>query len=91
MLMVKIIYLLFSLSLFKIQFEEDFLTLFEPSLRTLPSIGPPSILAFKRESNNLGITFKVILILFFFTVINDVKSHMMICTEDSEHAFKKNK
>uniref|UniRef100_A0A8C3WX66 Glutamate rich 6 n=1 Tax=Catagonus wagneri TaxID=51154 RepID=A0A8C3WX66_9CETA len=42
----------------ELEFKEDFITLFEPSLRTLPSIGPPSILTFKQESSNLGITFK---------------------------------
>ncbi|XP_023476875.2 glutamate-rich protein 6 isoform X1 [Equus caballus] len=42
----------------ELEFEEDFIRLFEPSLRTLPSIGPPSILAFKRETSNLDIKFK---------------------------------
>ncbi|CAK7312115.1 Glutamate-rich protein 6 [Vulpes lagopus] len=42
----------------ELEFKEDFITLFEPSLRTLPSIGPPSILQFKGESSNLGINFK---------------------------------
>uniref|UniRef100_A0A452U7E3 Glutamate rich 6 n=1 Tax=Ursus maritimus TaxID=29073 RepID=A0A452U7E3_URSMA len=42
----------------ELEFKDDFMTLFEPSLRTLPSIGPPSILAFKQESCNLGINFK---------------------------------
>ncbi|XP_019516853.1 PREDICTED: glutamate-rich protein 6 [Hipposideros armiger] len=42
----------------ELEFKEDFVTLFEPSLRTLPSVGPPSILAFKHESYNLGIIFK---------------------------------
>ncbi|XP_030883920.1 glutamate-rich protein 6 [Leptonychotes weddellii] len=42
----------------ELEFKEDFITLFEPSLRTLPSIGPPSILTFKQESSNLGINFK---------------------------------
>nr|KAF6474074.1 glutamate rich 6 [Rousettus aegyptiacus] len=42
----------------ELEFKEDFLTLFEPSLRTLPSVGPPTILAFKQESSNIGITFK---------------------------------
>ncbi|XP_070322695.1 glutamate-rich protein 6 [Odocoileus virginianus] len=42
----------------ELEFKEDFITLFEPSLRTLPSIGPPSILTFKQESSNLGIKFK---------------------------------
>nr|XP_054406949.1 glutamate-rich protein 6 isoform X5 [Pongo abelii] len=44
--------------LYELEFKEDFITLFEPSLRTLPSIGPPSILAYKEESSNLGINFK---------------------------------
>ncbi|XP_060053507.1 glutamate-rich protein 6 isoform X2 [Erinaceus europaeus] len=34
----------------ELEFKEDFISLFEPSLRTLPSIGPPSILAYKHES-----------------------------------------
>nr|XP_053775359.1 glutamate-rich protein 6 [Desmodus rotundus] len=42
----------------ELEFKEDFITLFEPSLRTLPSIGPPPFLAFKRESFNLGVDFK---------------------------------
>nr|XP_025722718.1 glutamate-rich protein 6 [Callorhinus ursinus] len=42
----------------ELEFKEDFITLFEPSLRTLPSIGPPSILTFKQESSSLGINFK---------------------------------
>ncbi|XP_054557092.1 glutamate-rich protein 6 [Talpa occidentalis] len=42
----------------ELEFKEDFITLFEPSLRTLPSIGPPSILAYKQESSNLNITLK---------------------------------
>ncbi|XP_008067943.1 glutamate-rich protein 6 [Carlito syrichta] len=44
--------------LYELEFKDDFLTLFEPSLRTLPSIGPPSILAYKEESSNLNISFK---------------------------------
>ncbi|XP_036917756.1 glutamate-rich protein 6 [Sturnira hondurensis] len=40
------------------EFKEDFVTLFEPSLRTLPSIGPPPFLAFKRESFNFGTDFE---------------------------------
>ncbi|KAK2504722.1 hypothetical protein MC885_005528, partial [Smutsia gigantea] len=43
----------------ELEFKEDYLTLFEPSLRTLPSVGPPSILAFRQESSNLGINFKI--------------------------------
>ncbi|ELW65159.1 Protein FAM194A [Tupaia chinensis] len=42
----------------ELEFKEDFVALFEPSLRTLPCIGPPSILAYKKESSNLGINFK---------------------------------
>ncbi|XP_059954871.1 glutamate-rich protein 6 [Mesoplodon densirostris] len=42
----------------ELEFKDDFITLFEPSLRTLPSIGPPSILTFRQESSNLGIKFK---------------------------------
>ncbi|XP_003925089.1 glutamate-rich protein 6 [Saimiri boliviensis] len=44
--------------LYELEFKEDFMTLFEPSLRTLPSIGPPSILAYKEERSNLGLNFK---------------------------------
>ncbi|XP_035134174.3 glutamate-rich protein 6 isoform X2 [Callithrix jacchus] len=44
--------------LYELEFKEDFITLFEPSLRTLPSIGPPSILAYKEEGSNLGLNFK---------------------------------
>ncbi|KAL2804537.1 glutamate-rich protein 6 isoform 2, partial [Daubentonia madagascariensis] len=44
--------------LYELEFKEDFIMLFEPSLRTLPSIGPPSILAYKEESSNLDINFK---------------------------------
>ncbi|XP_001107825.3 glutamate-rich protein 6 isoform X1 [Macaca mulatta] len=44
--------------LYELEFKEDFITLFEPSLRTLPSIGPPTILAYKEESSNLDINFK---------------------------------
>uniref|UniRef100_A0A2K5CEJ1 Glutamate rich 6 n=1 Tax=Aotus nancymaae TaxID=37293 RepID=A0A2K5CEJ1_AOTNA len=44
--------------LYELEFKEDFITLFEPSLRTLPSIGPPSILAYKEEWSNLGLNFK---------------------------------
>ncbi|KAB1283001.1 Glutamate-rich protein 6 [Camelus dromedarius] len=42
----------------ELEFKEDFIKLFEPSLRTLPSVGPPPILTFKQESSNLGIKFK---------------------------------
>ncbi|XP_054566165.1 glutamate-rich protein 6 [Eptesicus fuscus] len=42
----------------ELEFEEDFITLFEPSLRTLPSVGPPSFLAFKQEHSTLGTDFK---------------------------------
>ncbi|XP_033060387.1 glutamate-rich protein 6 isoform X3 [Trachypithecus francoisi] len=44
--------------LYELEFKEDFITLFEPSLRTLPSVGPPTILAYKEESSNLDINFK---------------------------------
>ncbi|XP_045439753.1 glutamate-rich protein 6 [Pipistrellus kuhlii] len=42
----------------ELEFEEDFITLFEPSLRTLPSVGPPTFLAFKQECSILGTDFK---------------------------------
>ncbi|KAM5332438.1 glutamate-rich protein 6 [Glossophaga mutica] len=42
----------------ELEFKEDFVTLFEPCLRTLPSIGPPPFLAFKGESFNFGIDFE---------------------------------
>ncbi|XP_040830833.1 glutamate-rich protein 6 [Ochotona curzoniae] len=42
----------------ELEFQEDFMTLFEPSLRTLPSTGPPAILAYKKETSNLDINFK---------------------------------
>ncbi|GAB5576747.1 glutamate-rich protein 6 isoform X4 [Prionailurus iriomotensis] len=42
----------------ELEFKEDFITLFEPALKTLPSIGPPSILKFRQESSNIGINFK---------------------------------
>ncbi|XP_045707844.1 glutamate-rich protein 6 [Phyllostomus hastatus] len=42
----------------ELEFKEDFITLFEPSLRTLPSIGPPPFLAFKRESFDFGTDFE---------------------------------
>uniref|UniRef100_A0A673US68 Glutamate rich 6 n=1 Tax=Suricata suricatta TaxID=37032 RepID=A0A673US68_SURSU len=42
----------------ELEFKEDFMTLFEPVLKTLPSIGPPSILKFKRERSNIGLNFK---------------------------------
>ncbi|XP_077016890.1 glutamate-rich protein 6 isoform X2 [Tamandua tetradactyla] len=42
----------------QLEFKEDFIKLFEPSLRTLPSIGPPSILSYKPEISNLNIKFK---------------------------------
>uniref|UniRef100_A0A2K6FF52 Glutamate rich 6 n=1 Tax=Propithecus coquereli TaxID=379532 RepID=A0A2K6FF52_PROCO len=44
--------------LYELEFKEDFVTLFEPSLRTLPSVGPPAILAYKEESSNLDTNFK---------------------------------
>ncbi|KAM7133196.1 glutamate-rich protein 6 [Molossus nigricans] len=40
------------------QFEEDFIALFEPSLRTLPSVGPPPFLAFRRERARSSIDVK---------------------------------
>ncbi|XP_021108782.1 glutamate-rich protein 6 isoform X1 [Heterocephalus glaber] len=42
----------------ELEFKEDFITLFEPSLRTLPSIGPPPILAYRQERSNLDINFR---------------------------------
>ncbi|XP_006868063.1 PREDICTED: protein FAM194A [Chrysochloris asiatica] len=42
----------------EMEFKDDFIKLFEPSLRTLPGIGPPSILAYKPETSNLHIKFK---------------------------------
>ncbi|XP_016072178.1 PREDICTED: glutamate-rich protein 6 [Miniopterus natalensis] len=42
----------------ELEFEEDFITLFEPSLRTLPSVGPPPCLAFKGELSPIGSDFK---------------------------------
>ncbi|KAM5291804.1 glutamate-rich protein 6 [Ctenodactylus gundi] len=42
----------------ELEFKEDFLTLFEPFLRTLPSVGPPSILAYRKEHSYLNIKFK---------------------------------
>ncbi|KAM6160997.1 glutamate-rich protein 6 [Erethizon dorsatum] len=42
----------------ELEFKDDFITLFEPSLRTLPSVGPPSILAYRQELSNLDINFK---------------------------------
>ncbi|XP_037680773.1 glutamate-rich protein 6 [Choloepus didactylus] len=42
----------------QLEFREDFIKLFEPSLRTLPSIGPPAILSYKPEISNLNIKFK---------------------------------
>ncbi|XP_049641474.1 glutamate-rich protein 6 [Suncus etruscus] len=38
----------------QLEFQEDFNKLFETSLRTIPSIGPPRILAFRRELGFLG-------------------------------------
>ncbi|XP_010623604.1 glutamate-rich protein 6 [Fukomys damarensis] len=42
----------------ELEFKEDFIMLFEPSLRTLPSVGPPPILAYRQEQANLDINFK---------------------------------
>ncbi|XP_007938394.1 glutamate-rich protein 6 [Orycteropus afer afer] len=44
--------------LYELEFKDDFMKLFAPSLKTLPSIGPPSILTYKPEITNLNITFK---------------------------------
>lgn len=60
-----------SSALCLVQFEEDFIRLFEPSLRTLPSVGPPPFLAFKRERASSGVDVKVILILSFFNVYSN--------------------
>uniref|UniRef100_A0A8C0WIT7 FAM194 C-terminal domain-containing protein n=1 Tax=Castor canadensis TaxID=51338 RepID=A0A8C0WIT7_CASCN len=40
------------------EFKEDFITLFESPLRTLPSIGPPSILSYRQERPNLDVHFQ---------------------------------
>ncbi|XP_058430898.1 glutamate-rich protein 6 [Marmota monax] len=42
----------------ELEFKEDFIQLFEPSLTTLPSVGPPSILAYKKDHSDLDIYFK---------------------------------
>ncbi|XP_008843258.1 glutamate-rich protein 6 [Nannospalax galili] len=42
----------------EMEFKDDFAALFVHPLRTLPSIGPPPILSYKKESFNLGISFK---------------------------------
>nr|KAF6477490.1 glutamate rich 6 [Molossus molossus] len=42
----------------ELEFEEDFIALFEPSLRTLPSVGPPPFLAFRRERARSSIDVK---------------------------------
>ncbi|XP_003476604.3 glutamate-rich protein 6 isoform X2 [Cavia porcellus] len=42
----------------ELEFKDDFITLFEPSLRTLPSVGPPTILAYREEQFDLDINFK---------------------------------
>ncbi|XP_058151128.1 glutamate-rich protein 6 [Dasypus novemcinctus] len=44
--------------LYQLEFKEDFIKLFEPALKTLPSIGLPSILAYKPEIFNSDIKFK---------------------------------
>ncbi|KAM4862432.1 glutamate-rich protein 6 [Urocitellus parryii] len=42
----------------ELEFKEDFIQLFEPSLTTLPSVGPPSILAHKKDHSDSDIYFK---------------------------------
>ncbi|XP_005393070.2 PREDICTED: glutamate-rich protein 6 isoform X2 [Chinchilla lanigera] len=42
----------------ELEFKDDFIALFEPSLRTLPSVGPPTILAYRQEQSNLDINLK---------------------------------
>ncbi|XP_077899686.1 glutamate-rich protein 6 [Ictidomys tridecemlineatus] len=42
----------------ELEFKEDFIQLFEPSQTTLPSVGPPSILAHKKDHSDLDIYFK---------------------------------
>uniref|UniRef100_A0A8C9UPX3 Glutamate rich 6 n=1 Tax=Spermophilus dauricus TaxID=99837 RepID=A0A8C9UPX3_SPEDA len=42
----------------ELEFKEDFIQLFEPSLTTLPSVGPPSILAYKKDHSDSDIYFK---------------------------------
>ncbi|XP_052036926.1 glutamate-rich protein 6 [Apodemus sylvaticus] len=42
----------------EMEFHEDFVNLFEASLRTLPSIGPPAILSYRKEYSYMGVTFK---------------------------------
>ncbi|KAM6223887.1 glutamate-rich protein 6 [Rhynchocyon petersi] len=44
--------------LYELEFKDDFFKLFEPSLRTLPSIGPPSMLTYKPEISTMNIKFK---------------------------------
>ncbi|XP_053455854.1 glutamate-rich protein 6 [Nycticebus coucang] len=44
--------------LYELEFKEDFIMLFEPSLRTLLSVGPPAILAYKKERPDLDLNFK---------------------------------
>ncbi|XP_075412052.1 glutamate-rich protein 6 [Tenrec ecaudatus] len=39
----------------EMEFKDNFIQLFQPSLRTLPSIGPPAILAYKPEVSTLSI------------------------------------
>ncbi|XP_045150936.1 glutamate-rich protein 6 [Echinops telfairi] len=39
----------------EMEFKDHFIKLFQPSLRTLPSIGPPTILAYKPEVSTLSI------------------------------------
>uniref|UniRef100_A0A8D2B312 Glutamate rich 6 n=1 Tax=Sciurus vulgaris TaxID=55149 RepID=A0A8D2B312_SCIVU len=42
----------------ELEFGDDFTKLFQPPLRTLPSVGPPTILAYKQEQSSLAIDFK---------------------------------
>ncbi|XP_006903120.1 PREDICTED: protein FAM194A-like, partial [Elephantulus edwardii] len=44
--------------LYELEFKDDFFKLFEPSLRTLPRVGPPSILAYKPEISTTDFRFK---------------------------------
>ncbi|NP_001074731.1 glutamate-rich protein 6 [Mus musculus] len=42
----------------EMEFNEDFVNLFETSLRTLPSVGPPAILSFRKEYSYMDVNFK---------------------------------
>nr|XP_021503307.1 glutamate-rich protein 6 [Meriones unguiculatus] len=44
--------------LYEMEFNEDFVNLFESPLRTLPSIGPPTILAYRKDHSFLDISLK---------------------------------